>query len=117
MAMVDTVHPTWAEMVFVVLCLVLLFGFLAWCAFLVLGGKRSKPRAIAVALPGCPQRSTAPEVRPLPVSSPGQCPVCGAALPGDLPEALCPQCLMQCALSRSDAETPDGAKAATAEYA
>ncbi len=32
----------------------------------------------------------------------GTCPVCGTAVPGDTPQGLCPACLMQCALSRSD---------------
>jgi len=35
------------------------------------------------------------------------CPVCGAELPGDTPEGLCPQCLMQCVLSRSDHALPE----------
>ena len=30
------------------------------------------------------------------------CPVCGAELPGDSPQGLCPQCLLKCALSNSD---------------
>jgi aminoglycoside phosphotransferase (APT) family kinase protein len=36
------------------------------------------------------------------------CPVCGAELPADSPQGLCPQCLLQCALSNSDqaAESP-----------
>jgi tRNA A-37 threonylcarbamoyl transferase component Bud32 len=38
----------------------------------------------------------------------GACPVCGAALPADSPMGLCPQCLLQCALSHSDeARAPD----------
>src|SRR5437588_5546845 len=36
------------------------------------------------------------------------CPVCAAELPADSPQGLCPQCLLQCALSNSDhpAEAP-----------
>src|SRR5205823_13720847 len=51
--------------------------------------------SIAWALPA-PARHLAPA----PVAA--DCPVCGTALPADSPMGLCPQCLMQCALSRSD---------------
>jgi tRNA A-37 threonylcarbamoyl transferase component Bud32 len=38
---------------------------------------------------------------------PSSCPVCGASLPQDTPDGLCPQCLMQCVLSNSDHEAPE----------
>jgi tRNA A-37 threonylcarbamoyl transferase component Bud32 len=53
---------------------------------------------------------------PAPEPKASSCPVCGAELPGDTPEGLCPQCLMQCALSHSDHGLPEEEERATTGY-
>jgi tRNA A-37 threonylcarbamoyl transferase component Bud32 len=56
-----------------------------------------------------------PPSEPIPVVRPrvNSCPVCGTELPADTPEGLCPQCLMQCALSHSDHALPEEEGATT----
>ena len=49
-----------------------------------------------------------------PVSS--QCPSCGAYLPADSPMGLCPQCLLQCALSKQNSCPPPADPGATGAY-
>jgi tRNA A-37 threonylcarbamoyl transferase component Bud32 len=63
--------------------------------------------------PWQPAAAAAPQAtEPLP----GRCPVCGVELPGDCPLGLCPQCLLQCALSNSDHALEQGDEAGTAAY-
>jgi tRNA A-37 threonylcarbamoyl transferase component Bud32 len=62
----------------------------------------------AVALPPSPQPAAAPIA--------GGCPVCGARLAGDSPQGLCPQCLLQCALSASNQPSDSSDPAGTAAY-
>ena len=45
------------------------------------------------------------------ITAPGRCPECGAALPPDAPEGLCPQCLLKGVISSAH----DAAKSAPAE--
>jgi tRNA A-37 threonylcarbamoyl transferase component Bud32 len=59
-----------------------------------------------------------PPSEPIPVVHPRvhSCPVCGTELPADTPEGLCPQCLMQCALSHSDHALPEEDESATSVH-
>jgi tRNA A-37 threonylcarbamoyl transferase component Bud32 len=57
-------------------------------------------------------------MEPVPMAEPhsSTCPVCGVELPGDTPQGLCPQCLMQCALSHSDHEAEEEQSPETTAY-
>jgi tRNA A-37 threonylcarbamoyl transferase component Bud32 len=59
-----------------------------------------------------------PPSEPIPLVLPrvNSCPVCGTELPADTPEGLCPQCLMQCALSHSDHALPEEDEGATTAH-
>lgn len=49
------------------------------------------------------------------MNEPRQCPQCGAALPGDVLEGLCPQCMARVVFGEDHAATgePEGKAAAT----
>ena len=64
---------------------------------------------------GPSQRRFLPSEHPL-APDPSHCPVCGAKLPQDTPQGLCPQCLMQCVLSHSDHGLAAGEGGATTPY-
>jgi tRNA A-37 threonylcarbamoyl transferase component Bud32 len=64
--------------------------------------------------PQRPAQANGPEVRAM--QGIAGCPVCGAEPPDDSPMGLCPQCLLQCALSRSDQSPEPEQPGGTAAY-
>src|SRR5262245_42593981 len=73
-------------------------------AAVVLDWRRSHDRGVTAEpgpiVPGDRVRAVSTGRKPqAPATAPQRCPECGAELPGDSPEGLCPRCLLQCALS------------------
>src|SRR5215471_12627060 len=81
-------------------------------ALLVFMLSRARPRQVARPRP---RRTTDyPEV--LPATRPSRCPECGALLPNDAPEGLCPQCLLKGVISSAHEAAKSAPANATAAY-
>jgi tRNA A-37 threonylcarbamoyl transferase component Bud32 len=85
---------------------VLFFGFIFLAAlagsFLALRKHRQRDNKLPGAGPAPAVLLQQPVSPPPPEAKSSHCPVCNSELPDDTPQGLCPQCLMQCALSASD---------------
>ncbi len=96
--------PVWLGAGAVIVCLFLLTvtGMIWNIVALVRNPSRSRP---------VPERRTDVPARgrPTPPTRAGQCPACGAALPPDAPEGLCPRCLLRPGLANpSPVPSPAG---------
>ncbi len=107
LAAVDPVGPSDAQAAYLgitavgVMAILSLLIYKLWTAWL----HRHHPQAVASpAPPPAPAAARAALPSVTPASILGACPVCGAELPADASEGLCPQCLMQCAVKRPGSE-------------
>jgi tRNA A-37 threonylcarbamoyl transferase component Bud32 len=78
---------------------------------------RSLPQAKSPMVPGNARRSgPLPARPPSPEAQAGRCPVCAAELPEDCPMGLCPECLLEGAMSQPQRVAAPGHPGGTAAY-
>jgi hypothetical protein len=110
-----SLFPAWLA-VFLLLAAVLAIGGLA--AYMLIAQRlrapvphasRSEVEPLVWPAAAISRRTPAP-------AAAGPCPVCGAPIPADSPQGLCPQCLFRCALSQSDRPPEPAAAVDTGPY-
>jgi tRNA A-37 threonylcarbamoyl transferase component Bud32 len=112
---VERIAVTWMFLLGV--CCVVVPILVGTVALVIVFATRRQRTADRVEESGGHRRTPARPVGRVRHTAPASCPACGAALPADAPEGLCPQCLLKGVISSAHDAAKSAAAPATAPYA